>query len=57
MGSLDTATEALGSDIANLDSVTLCKWLLFGSSNLTMVDKRMIIEATIDYIKKANRLT
>ena len=55
-GLFDTIAEVLGSDIANLDSVTLCNLLLYGSYNLTLVENRMIIEATIDCIQKANRL-
>ena len=56
-GLFDTVAEVLGSDIANLDSVTLCNLLLYGSYNLTLVENRMIIEAKIDYIEKTNRLT
>ena len=52
----DTVTEVLGSDIANLKSGTLCNLLLYGSSNMTLVDNRIIIGATIDYIKKTNML-
>ena len=53
----DTVTEVLGFDIVNLNSGTLCNLLLYGSSNLTLVDRRIIIEATINYIKKTNRLS
>ena len=56
-GLFGTVAEVLGSDIANLDSVTLCHLLLYGSYNLTLVQNMMIIEATIDYIQKTNRLT
>ena len=56
-GLFDTVAGVLGSDIANLDSVTLCNLLLYGSYNLTLVQNRMIIGATIDYIQKTNRLT
>ena len=45
-----------GIDIANLDSETLCNLLLYGSPNMNMIDNRIIIEATIEYIEKANRL-
>ena len=41
-----------GIDIANLDSETLCNLLLYGSSNMNMIDNRIIIEATIEYIEK-----
>ena len=56
-GLFDTVAEVLGSDITNLDSVTICSLLLYGSYNLTLVQNRMIIEVTIDYIQKTNRLT
>ena len=56
-GLFDTVADVLGSDITNLDSVTLCNLLLYGSYNFTLVQNRMIIEATIDYIQKTNRLT
>ena len=56
-GLFDTVAEVLGSDIANLDSVTLFNMLLYGSYNLTLVQNRMIIEAPIDYNQKTNRLT
>ena len=51
-----TATEVSGIDIANLDSETFCNLLLYGSSNVNMIDNRIIIEGTIEYIEKANRL-
>ena len=46
----------LGIDIANLDSKTLCNLLLYDSLNMNMIDNRIIIEATTEYIEKANRL-
>ena len=51
-----TVTEVSGIDIANLDSETLCNLLLYGSSDMNMIDNRIIIEATIEYIEKTNRL-
>ena len=45
-----------GIDIANLDSEILCNLLLYGSSNMNMIDNRIIFEATIEYIEKTNRL-
>ena len=51
-----TVTEVSGIDIANLDSETLCNLLLYGSPYMNMIDNRIIIEATIEYIKKTNRL-
>ena len=43
-----TVTEVSGIDVANLDSETLCNLLLYGSSNMNMIDNRIIIEATIE---------
>ena len=51
-GLFDSVAEVLGSCIANLDSIALCNLLLYGSYNLTLAENRIIIEATIDYIKK-----
>ena len=51
-----TVTEVSGIDTANLDSETLCNLLLYGSSNMNMIENRIIIEATIEYIEKINRL-
>ena len=51
-----TVTEVSGIDIANLDSETFCKLLIYGSSNMNMIDNRITIEATIEYIEKTNRL-
>ena len=51
-----TVTEVLGIDIADLDSETLCNLLLYGSSNLNILENRIIIEATIEFIEKTNRL-
>ena len=53
-GLFDTVTENFGSNIANLDSVSLCNLLLYGNYNLTLVENRTIIEATIEYIKETN---
>ena len=50
------ARGQLGIDIANLDSETLCNLLLYGSSNMNLIDNRIIIEATIEYIEKISRL-
>ena len=55
-GLFDTVVEVLSSDIANLGSIVLCNLLLYGSYNLTVVKHRIIIEATIHYITKTNRL-
>ena len=52
-----TIAEILGLDITNFTSVTLRYLLLYGSYKLNLIENRMIIEATIDYIKKTSRLT
>ena len=52
LGSLfDAATEVLGLAIVHQDSETLCNLLLYGSSDLTLVENRIIIEAMMEYIK------
>ena len=51
-----TVAEVLGIDVADLDSETLCNLLLYGSSNLNIIENRIIIEATIEFIEKTNRL-
>ena len=43
-------------DIRDLDSNVLCNLLLFGSNDLTIVENRTIIEATILFIKAAKSL-
>ena len=53
---VDAVAEVLDSDIANLDSIALCSLFLYGSYNLTLVENRILVEATIDYIEKTNRL-
>ena len=55
-GLFHTVAEVLSSDIANLDSIVLCNLLLYGSYKLTVVEHIIIIEATIHYITKTNRL-
>ena len=52
----DIFTEVSGIDIAKLHSETLCNLLLYGSPNMNMIDNRITIEATIEYIEKTNRL-
>ena len=43
-------------DISLLDSQALCNLMLYGNPDLTLIENRMIIEATIKYIKATNRL-
>ena len=43
-------------DISLLDSQALCNLMLYGNPDLTLIENRMIIEATIKYINATNRL-
>ena len=43
-------------DIVSLDSETICELLLFGSPNLNVIVNRIILEATISFIKSTQRL-
>ena len=52
---LGQLTDIPGLDIMNFDSNALCNLLLFGSSQLNIVANRIILEATIAFIEKANR--
>ena len=45
-----------GIDIVSLDSETICELLLFGSPNLNVIVNRIILEATISFIKSTQRL-
>ena len=46
----------LSQNVTNLDSESLCNLLLYGSSNLNMIDNRIIIEAKTEYIEETDRL-
>ena len=45
-----------GIDIVSLDSETICELHLFGSPNLNVIVNRIILEATISFIKSTQRL-
>lgn len=45
-----------GIDIESLDSKTICELLLFGSPNVNVIVNRIILEATISFIKSTQRL-
>ena len=47
-----TVIEVSCIDIANLDLESLCILLLYCSSDMNMIDKRIIIETAIEYIEK-----
>ncbi len=51
MGDLDSAQFVLNEDALNLDPKELCHLMLYGSPSLSVIDNRMIIEATIQYIE------
>ena len=44
-----------GIDITVMDSKSLCQLLLFGSTNLTVVENRIVLEATMVYMKATKR--
>ena len=45
-----------GIDIVNLDSETICELQLFGSPSFNFIVNRIILEATISFIKSTQRL-
>ena len=53
---LVSLSDIPGLDIAGLDAQSLCHLILFGNPDLTLIANRMIMEATIDYIKATKRL-
>ena len=53
---LVSLSDIPGLDIAGLDAQSLCHLILFGNPDLTLIAKRMIMEATIDYIEATKRL-
>ena len=44
-----------GLDITSMDSKNLCELLLYGTSDLNVVENRIIIEATISFIERSKR--
>ena len=44
-----------GLDITSMDSKDLCELLLYGASDLSAVESRMIIEATISFMERSKR--
>ena len=53
---LGQLSEIPGLDLTNMDSKALCELLLYGSPQLTIIDNRIILEATISFINKSMRL-
>ena len=48
-------SEFLNLDISNLDDDFFCSLLLYGSAEFPYIINRMILEATIKYIKSSKR--
>ena len=48
-------SQILNKDALNLGPKDLCHLMLYGSPSLSMIDNRMIIEATIQYIENSER--
>ena len=44
-------------DITLMDSKSLCQLLLFGSTNLNVVENRIVLEATMAYMKATKRFS
>ena len=54
---LGQLSDIPGIDITVMDSESLCQLLLFGSINLTVVENRIVVEATMAYIKATKRFS
>ena len=52
---LSQLADIPGLDITGMDSKDLCESLLYRTSNLNVVDNRMIIEAKISFIVQSKR--
>ena len=52
---LGSLSDIPGLDIVGLDTQSLCHLILFGNADLTLITNRMIMEATITYIKATKR--
>ena len=48
-------SQILNKDALNLDRKELCHLILYGSPFLSMIDNRMIMEATIQYFENSKR--
>lgn len=54
---LGQLSDIPGIDITSMDSKSLCQLLLFGSNNLTVVANRIILEASMAYLKATKRFS
>ena len=52
---LGQLSQIFNKDVLNLDPRELCHLILYGSSSLSMIDNRIIIEATIQCTKNSER--
>ena len=52
---IGSLSDIRGLNIAELDTPSLCHLILFGNPDLTQIANRMIMEATISYIKATKR--
>ena len=53
---LGQLSEIPSLDLTNMDSKALCELLLYGSPHLTIIDNRIILEATMSFIDRSMRL-
>ena len=54
---LGQLSDIPGIDITVMDSKSLSQLLLFGSTNLTVVENRIVLEATMAYIEATKRFS
>ena len=52
---LGQLSEVLSMAISNFDSDVVCSLMLYGNSELPYIVNRMILEATLEYIKSCRR--
>ena len=52
---LGQLSRVLNKDALNLDPKELCHLMLYGSPSLSVIDNRMVLEATIQYIENSER--
>ena len=45
-----------GLDVSKLNAKALCEMLLYGNTHLSIIDNRIVLEATISFIESTKRL-
>ena len=55
-GLFDQLSDTDGFNVADVNLKELCPFLFFGDRNLSIVANRMLLEATISFIKASARL-